>query len=177
MNRRNFPIQKQRRHKINSDIYYPKVRVVGEGVEPGILNTKEAIDLAFTMGKDLILITENAVPPVAKIEDYSKFLYNQEKQEKERRKNSSKNETREIQLSVSIADNDLNTKAKKAKEFLLSDNKVKCVIQLKGRQKAMPEQGELVMLKFANTLADVGTPESMPKLDGGRWIMILKSKK
>lgn len=177
INKRNFPVQRQRRHKINSDIYYPNVRVTGEGVTPQIMNTKEAIDLAFTMDKDLILITENAVPPVAKIEDYNKFLYNQERQEKERKRNSSKNETREIQLSVSIADNDLNTKAKKAKEFLLSDSKVKCVIQLKGRQKAMPEQGELVMLKFANTLSEVGTPETMPKLDGGRWIMILKSKK
>ena len=80
-------------------------------------------------------------------------------------------------MSCSIADNDLNTKSKKAKEFLEDGNKVKCVVQLKGRQKAMPEQGEIVMLKFANILSSVGSPESLPKLDGGKWLMILKPKK
>ena len=169
---------KQRKHKINKEIFpAPKVRVVGEGVEPQIMDTRDAIDLAFSMDKDLILITENANPPVAKIEDYNKFLYQQEKMEKERKRNSTKIETREIQLSVSIAENDLKTKSKKAREFLEEDNKVKCVIQLKGRQKAMPEQGELVMLKFASSLSDVGAPETLPKLEGGRWLMILKAKK
>ncbi len=175
MNKRVFI--KQRKHKINKEIISPTVRVTGEGIQGQIMSTREAIDLAFTMDKDLILITENANPPVAKIEDYNKFLYHQEKIEKERKRNSSKIETREIQLSCNIAENDLNTKSKKAREFLEDDNKVKCVIQLKGRQKAMPEQGEIVMLKFANTLSDIGAPESMPKLDGGRWLMILKSKK
>lgn len=169
---------KQRKHKINKEIFpSPNVRVVCEGIEPQIMDTRDAIDLAFSMDKDLILITENANPPVAKIEDYNKFLYQQEKMEKERKRNSTKIETREIQLSVSIADNDLKTKSKKAREFLEEDNKVKCVIQLKGRQKAMPEQGELVMLKFASSLSDIGAPETLPKLEGGRWLMILKAKK
>ena len=141
------------------------------------MSTSEAITMAYLDDKDLILITEGANPPVAKIEDYNKYLYHQEKLEKERKRNSSRIETREIQLSVNIAENDLNTKSKKAREFLQDDNKVKCVIQLRGRQKAMPEQGEIVMLKFAHTLSDVGAPESMPKLEGGRWLMILKSKK
>lgn len=165
------------KHRINQDIRYPKVRVVGDGLQGQILNIQEAIELASSMDKDVILISENANPPVVKIEDYNKFLYHQEKVEKERKKNSSKVNTREIQLSVNIADNDLNTKSKKAREFLVDSDKVRCTIQLKGRQKGMPDQGELVMLKFANILVDVGVPEFMPKLEGSKWIMILKPKK
>ena len=168
---------KKRRHMINEDIMSYEVRITGGDYQGQIMRTDDAMNLAFSLHKDLILISENAVPPVARIEDYNKFLYQLEKTEKDRKKNSSKVEIREIQLSVSIADNDINTKSKKAREFLVDENKVKCVIQLKGRQKAMPEQGELVMLKFANILSDVGSPEAMPKLDGGRWIMMLKPKK
>lgn len=174
INRRVFV--KQRKHKINSEIDYPKVRVTGEGMQGEIINTEEALNIAESNGKDLILITENANPPVVKIEEYSKYLYQQEKMEKDRKKNSIKNETREIQLSCNIADNDILTKAKKAKELLLKSSKIKCVVQLKGREKAMPEKGELVLLKFANNVSDVGQPETLPKLDGGRWIMILKPK-
>jgi len=174
MDRKKFIIK--RKHKINEDINYPEVRVIVDG-QGQIMDTKEAITMAYLSDKDLILVTESANPPVAKIENYNKYLYHQEKLEKERKKNSSKIETREIQLSCSIADNDLNTKSKKAKEFLEDGNKVKCVVQLKGRQKAMPEQGEIVMLKFANILSSVGSPESLPKLDGGKWLMILKPKK
>lgn len=176
MNNNRKPFIKKRKHKINEDIMSLEIRVSGE-YQGQIMNTEEAIELALSLGKDLILITENANPPVARIEDYNKFLYQQERMEKERKKNSNRVEIREIQLSCNIADNDINTKSKKAREFLQDDNKVKCVIQLKGRQKAMPEQGELVMLKFADILSDVGSPETMPKLDGGRWLMILKSKK
>ena len=101
----------------------------------------------------------------------------QEKQEKERKKNSVKNEIREIQLSCTIADNDLNVKSKKGKEFLEEGSKIKCVIQLKGRQRSMPEQGELILLKYADVLSEVGSPESLPKLEGSRWLMIMKPKK
>ena len=167
----------KRRHIINHNIRYPKVRVIGQGVQGEVMYTSDAIDLALSMSKDLILVTENANPPVVKIEEYSKFLYQLDKIEKEKKKNASKIEIKEIQLSCTIADNDINTKAKKAKEFLEEENKVKCVIQLKGRQKGMPEQGELVMLKFANILSEIGSPESLPKLDGSRWIMMIKPKK
>ena len=171
------PFVKKRKHSINSEIVFPKVRVVGDGLKGDIMDTNDAIEMALSMDKDLILITENGNPPVVKIEDYNKFLYQQEKMEKERKRNSSKVDLREIQLSCNIADNDINTKSKKSRVFLEDGDKVKCVIQLKGRQKAMPEQGELVMLKFADILSDIGSPESMPKLDGSRWIMILKPKK
>src|SRR5574343_394675 len=167
---------KKNKHLLNSEIRAPQVRVVGDEANGQIMSTREAIDLSFSLGKDLILISENANPPVARIEDYNKFLDKQEKSEKERKKNSSKVELKEIQLSTTIADNDLNTKSRKAIEFLKGNNKIICVILLKGRQKAMPEQGELVMLKFANIVAEHGSPESMPKLDGSRWIMTLKPK-
>jgi translation initiation factor IF-3 len=168
---------KKNKHKINRDITCPQVRVVGEGVEPQIMNTFEAQRIAYNEGMDLILISENANPPVARIEEYTKFLYKLERQEKERKKNSIRVELKETQLSCVIADNDLNTKAKKSIEFLKEGNKVKCVILLKGRQKSMPEQGELVMLKFANVCSEFGMPEAMPKLEGSRWIMTLKPKK
>ena len=105
------------------------------------------------------------------------FLYDIEKAEKEKKKNSTKTEMKEIQLSPNIAENDLLTKAKKAKEFLEDQDKVKCVITLKGRQKAMPAAGELVMLKFAETLSEYGLPETLPKMEGNKWLMILKPKK
>lgn len=168
---------KKRKHRINREITYPQVRIVGNNIETKVVRTDEALKIAESMDSDLILISENANPPVARIEEYNKFLYNQEKAEKERKKNSVKTETKEIQLSVNIADNDLSTKSKKAIEFLEDGNKVKCVLSMKGRQNAMPEKGELVMLRFAQMSTHVGTPEFMPKLEGTRWIMILKPKK
>ena len=168
---------KKRKHRINREITYPQVRIVGNNIETKVVRIDEALRIAESMDSDLILMSENANPPVARIEEYNKFLYNQEKAEKERKKNSVKTEVKEIQLSVNIADNDLNTKSKKAVEFLEDGNKVKCVLSMKGRQNAMPEKGELVMLKFAQMSSHVGAPENMPKLEGSRWIMILKPKK
>lgn len=164
------------KHKLNNEVRFPSVRLIGDNGS-SILSSKEAYDIAVSEGKDLILISENANPPVVKIEEYSKFLYKIEKVEKEKRKNASKVELKEIQLSCTIADNDLNTKSKKAIEFLEEGNKVKCVIRLIGRQRSMPESGELVMLKFAEITSNYGSPETMPKLDGNRWIMTLKPKK
>jgi translation initiation factor IF-3 len=121
------------------------------------------------------LINEIQDPPIARIEDYNKFLYNLEKMEKERKR--VKSELKEIKLSCDITDHDLEIKAKKAKEFLTDGDKVKCVIQLKGRQKGNPERGQLVMLKFATILEDFGSAENVPKLESSKWLMILKPKK
>ena len=137
----------------------------------------EASKLAEENEMDLILINENQDPPIVRIEDYKKFLYDFEKAEKEKKKNSVKSITKEIQLSPEISDNDLNTKIKKGIEFLEDNNKIKCVLQLKGRQKATPQRGEVVMLKYASGVDEVGTAESLPKLDGGKWIMMLKPRK
>ena len=169
--------RQERLHKINTDIKYDKVRLVGSE-EPKVISHSEAMKIAFSEGKDLILISESGDLPIVRIEEYSKFIYNLEKKQKEQKKNSIKTELKEIQLSCNIEENDLKTKAKKANEFLEDGNKVKCLIQLKGRQKAMPDRGELVMLKFATLLDELGTLESFPKLEGGsRWLMTIKPKK
>jgi translation initiation factor IF-3 len=163
------------KHKINSEVRFPLVRLVGEG-EPVVMSSRDASLKATEEGLDLILINEKGDPPVVRIADYKKFLYDQDKAEKIRKKNSQKSELKEIQLGVTIGDHDMQTKAKKANELLLEGHKIKCVLLLKGRQRANPDRGEIVMLKFAEMLSS-GLLEAMPKLDGWRWIAIYKPKK
>lgn len=165
----------ERAHKINSDIKHNQVRLIGYG-EPQILTYQVAQKMAIDEGKDLIMINEAGDTPIVRIEEYSKFIYNMEKKLKEQKKNAIKTEIHEIKLSCEIAENDLNTKAKKASEFLSDGDKVKCVIQLKGRQNNMPERGELVMLKFATMLDTLGLPEAFPVLQSGKWHMTLKPR-
>jgi translation initiation factor IF-3 len=167
-------IRKQRLHKINSEVRFPEVRVVGVG-EPRIMSSYDASQLAQSEGKDLILINESQTPPIVRIEDYNKFIYDLEKSNKEKKKKET--QVKEIQLSPDIADHDLNTKARKGKEFLEDGDKLKIVLQLKGRQKSTPERGEITMLKFAAILEEVGIAESMPKLESSKWLMIMKPKK
>ncbi len=166
----------KRKHKINSEIISKDVRLVGRG-EPVVISTKEAQNIANSEEKDLILINENQEPPIVRIDDYNKFIYNMEKAEKEKKRNSNKSQLKEIQLSVNISDHDLETKSKKGKEFLKDGDKVKVVILLKSRERANPQRGELVMLKFAQSVEEFGTPESMPKLESNKWIMMMKTKK
>lgn len=174
MNKQKF--QKKNLHKINEDIKSNEVRLVGVG-EPMIIRTIEALKMAKLEEKDLILINENQTPPIAKIMDYKKFLYDTERAEKERKKNSVKSVLKEIQLSTDIADNDLNVKSKKAIEFLQKGDKVKCSLMLKGRQRATPQRGELTMLKFATLVEEFGALESLPILQGNKWNMMIKPKK
>ena len=167
---------KVKKHKLNGEVRFPQVRVVGDG-EPLLVSSYEALQMAREQDKDLILINENQLIPIVKIEEYSKFLYNIEKSEKDKRKSSSKQVTKEIQLSPEISDHDLGTKARKGKEFLEDGNKIKCVLQLKGRQKASPERGQIVMLKFVTYVEEFGTPESLPSYEGSKWLMIIKPRK
>lgn len=168
--------KKERKHKINSEVRFPQVRVIGS-FNGQLMSSFEASKIAQEEGLDLILINENANPPVVKIEDYGKFLYDLEKKQKEAQKNLRKNQLKELSLSATIADHDLGIKAKKALEFLEDGDKVKLSLLMKGRQMAMKEHGELVMLKFAQLVESVGIPESMPKLEGNKWICIIKPKK
>ena len=168
--------RKKRRFKINDEIKSNEVRLLGDSA-PLVISTKEALLMASKEGKDLILINENQDPPIVRIEEYTRFVYNLEKSEKEKRRNSNKSELKETQLSVNISDHDLETKSRKSKDFLKNGDKVKVVISLKGRQKANPERGEIVMLKFAQSVEEFGVPEALPKLEGGKWLMILKPKK
>ena len=174
MNPRKF--QKERKHKLNNEVRFPQVRVVGDG-EPLVMSSFEASKIAQAEGKDLILINESQNPPIVRIEDYNKFLYDLEKAQKLKQKNTIKVELKEIQLSCEIAINDLQTKARKAKEFIESGDKVRCVVQMKGRQKSMPERGSNVLERFFEMLVDVCQHEEFPKYDGGKWTMTLRQKK
>lgn len=165
----------KRRFKINQEIKTLEVRLVGDG-EPKVISLKSALDMAESKSKDLILINDKQNPPIVKIEDYNKYVYDLEKMEKERKKKN-KTELKEVQLSVSISDNDLNTKIKKAIEFLKSGDKVKCSLLLKGRQRVSPERGELVILKFLQSVVEFGVPESLPKLENAKWLVLIKPKK
>ena len=168
--------KKKTRHKINSDILQTELRLIHNGITE-VISTEEALDRAKREDKDLIMINENQNPPIVKIEDYNKFLYELDKADKERKKNSQQSQLKEIQLSASISEHDLKTKSKKAVEFLEDGDKVKVVLLLKGRERANPSRGELVILKFTESLSEVGTPESLPKLENAKWIIILKPKK
>jgi translation initiation factor IF-3 len=141
------------------------------------MSSFEASKLAQSLGKDLILINEHQNPPIVKIEDYNKFIYNLEKAEKEKKKNTIKSEIKEIQLSCEIASNDLQTKARKAKEFIEDGDKVRLVLPLKGRQKQMSERGESVLERFYELLSDICIHEDLPKLEGSKWTMTIKAKR
>lgn len=169
-------VRKERAHKLNGEVRFPEVRVIGDG-EPKIMSSFEAFKLAEEDGKDLILINGTANPPIVKIEEYSRFLYEIEKKQKEQKKKMSKSETREIQLSTNISEHDMQTKARKANEFLVDGDKVKCVLQMKGREKAMASNGELTMLKFAQMLSESGSAETLPRFESGKWFMLMAPKK
>lgn len=167
----------KRRHKINNELLsFSEVRLVGRG-EPIVMKTPKALSIANDEEKDLILINDKQEIPIVRIEDYKRFLYELEKAEKEKKKNSQKSQLKEIQLSVNISEHDLETKSKKGREFLKDGDKVKVVILLKGRERANPQRGELVMLKFAQSVEEFGIPESLPKLEGNKWLMMIKTKK
>ena len=171
-----LPMRKQRKHKINNEVRFPQVRLVGMG-EPKIMSSYEASQIARSEEKDLILINESQDPPIVRIEDYNKFIYDIERAEKEKKKNAKATQIKEIQLSTNIADNDLKTKARKGKEFLDEGDKVKIVLQMKGRERQNPEAGEITILKYVSLLDNEGIAEAMPKYEGNRWQVIMKPKK
>lgn len=153
------------------------VRVVGDGMEPTIMNTKEALRRAYDQGLDLVMISPNANPPVCKIIEYQKFLYEQKKREKERKANSSKIVIKEIRLSPQTDDHDFEFKLNHAIRFLKEGNKVKVDVFFRGRSIVYKEQGEQQLLKFAEALLEYGKPEQMPRLEGKRMLMIIAPKK
>jgi len=159
--------------RINNDIRVPKVRLVGENVEQGIYDTNYAKKLAEELGLDLVEISPNAAPPVCKILDYQKYLYQQKKRAKEMKANSKQIEIKEIRFTPNTDEHDFDFKVKHAQEFLKSGNKVKASIFFKGRMINYTEQGEKLLLKFAIDCEEFGKAESMPKMEGKRMYMIL----
>jgi translation initiation factor IF-3 len=171
------PRRPENEHNINEDIKAPVVRVVGEGIEPGIYNIREAIQMADEQGLDLVEISPTASPPVCRIVDYKKFLYEKKKKQKEMKAKSTKVIVKEIRLGPNIDDHDFNFKLKHAVKFLEDGAKVKVEVYFKGRMIVYKDKGELVLLKFAQELEEYGKVERLPKLEGKRMIMILAPKK
>ena len=171
-----FAPRKEAEHRINNFIRAPQVRLVGDNVEVGVYPTQEALRMAQAQQLDLVEISPNADPPVCKIIDYNKFLYDKKKKEKEMKSKSKASEVKEIRFTPGTDDHDFDFKAKHAEKFLKDGNKVKAYVQFKGRAIQFKERGELVLLKFAERLADVGLPEGLPKLEGKRMLMMLAPK-
>jgi translation initiation factor IF-3 len=167
----------QNEHRLNREITVPEVRLVGEGIEPGVYPIAEALRLAEQQEVDLVEISPNAVPPVCRLIDYKKFLYEKKKKEKEQKAKSKQSEVKEIRFTPNTDDHDFDFKAKHAEKFLQDGNKVKCYVQFKGRAIMFQERGELLLLKFAERLAEVGALESMPKMEGRRMFAIFTPKK
>jgi translation initiation factor IF-3 len=170
-------LSKEKEVFLNEEIRVAEVRCIGDdGTQYGIISRKEALAKADELGLDLVLIAPDANPPVAKIMNYGKFKYQQEKKLKEARKNQKIIEIKEIKLSVKIAQNDINYKVKHAREFLEEGKHVKFRVFLKGREMANPEIGEQVLETLWPMLEDIAEREKTPKLEG-RYINMLATPK
>jgi len=162
---------------VNELIKSPVVRVVGENVQVGIYNLRDALKIAEDQDLDLVEISPTANPPVCKVVDYKKFLYEKKKKAKEIKANSAKIVIKEIRLGPNIDDHDFNFKLKHAIKFLEEGAKVKVDVFFKGRSIIYKEQGEYVLLKFAADLENFGKVEQLPRLEGKRMIMVIAPKK
>jgi translation initiation factor IF-3 len=171
-----FKKEQQQEHRTNNMIRVPQVRLVGDNVEVGVYSIQEAMKMAQEQQLDLVEISPQADPPVCKIIDYNKFLYEKKKKEKEMKSKSKTAEVKEIRFTPGTDDHDFDFKARHAESFLKEGNKVKAYVQFKGRAIMFKERGELVLLKFAERLAEVGQPEGLPKLEGKRMLMIISPK-
>ncbi len=171
------PRQKENEHRLNREITVPEVRLIGEGIEPGVYPIAEALRMAQEQEVDLVEVSPNAVPPVCRLIDYKKFLYEKKKKDKEQKAKAKQSEVKEIRFTPNTDDHDFDFKAKHAEKFLQDGNKVKCYVQFKGRAIMFQERGELLLLKFAERLAEVGALESMPKMEGRRMFAIFTPKK
>ena len=174
---RNFPIKKEPEHKINNFIKAPEVRLVGENIEPGVYSLSEALKMAEELEEDLVEISPNAVPPVCRIIDYSKFLYQLKKRQKEQKAKQVKVNVKEIRFGPQTDDHDYNFKLKHAIGFLQDGDKVKAYVFFKGRSILFKEQGEVLLLRFANDLEEYAKVEQMPLLEGKRMTISLAPKK
>lgn len=171
------PKEETEQHRINGKITAREIRLVVEGEEPKVMNVYDAIKIAEEQELDLVEISPNAVPPVCKIMDYRKFLYNQKRKQKELKAKQSKVVIKEIRFGPNTDDHDFNFKLVHAKKFLEEGSKVKAYVFFRGRTIVFKDRGEILLLKFAQELADLGALESMPKLEGKRMIIMLNPKK
>lgn len=177
------------KHRINDMLRVPEVRLVGENVadiaaELGenisageVYDTRQVKNWAREVELDLVEISPNAVPPVAKIIDYKKFLYQQKQREKEMKANTVKTVVKEVRFGPNMGDHDFNFKLRHAREFLEDGAKVKAYVHFRGRSIVFKDRGELLLLRFMKELEDVGTAEAMPKMEKRRMNVMIQPKK
>ncbi len=164
-------------HLINDKIRFPKVRVVGENIdEQGVYPIDKVRQIAREQDLDVVLIADKADPPVVKIIDYKKFLYDQKKKQKEITQKAQKTVIKEIRFGPNTDDHDYEFKRKHAEGFLKEGSKLKAYVFFKGRSIVFKDKGEILLLKLAQDLEEVGKVESLPKLEGKRMIMMIAPK-
>ena len=164
-------------YRVNEQIRSREVRIVGDDVESVVMPVSKALQLAEQKGLDLVEISPNAVPPVCRLIDYSKFLYQKKKRQKELKAKQVKIEVKEIRFGPQTDEHDYNFKLKHAKGFLSEGDKVKAYVFFRGRSILFKEQGEVLLLRFANDLEEYGKVEQMPVLEGKRMIIFIAPKK
>ncbi|WP_083777293.1 translation initiation factor IF-3 [Kordia algicida OT-1] len=164
-------------HRINRKINAPEVRLVGDNVEVGVYPTRKALAIADEQELDLVEISPKANPPVCKIMDYKKFLYEQKKREKSLKAKASKVTVKEIRFGPQTDEHDYEFKKKHAIKFLKDGAKLKAYVFFKGRSIIYKDQGQILLLKLAQELEEYGKVEQMPKLEGKRMIMFIAPKK
>ncbi|WP_410528481.1 translation initiation factor IF-3 [Sphingobacterium sp. SGR-19] len=168
--------KKEPEHRINEFIRVPEVRLVGDNVEQGIYPTRKALELADELELDLVEISPNANPPVCRVIDYSKFVYEQKKKQKEIKANAKQTVVKEIRFGPNTNDHDFEFKLKHAIKFLENGEKVRAYVHFKGRAIVFKEQGEILLLRFAQALEDYGKVELLPKLEGKRMFLTIAPK-
>lgn len=164
-------------YRINEKIRAKEVRLVGDNMEQGVYPLSRALEIAKAQNLDLIEISPSAVPPVCRILDYQKFIYQQKKRQKEQKIKSVKIVVKEIRFGPQTDDHDYNFKLKHAKNFLEEGAKVKAYVFFRGRSILFKEQGEVLLLRFANDLEDYAKVEQLPALEGKKMIIMLAPKK
>ncbi len=163
-------------YRVNGQIHVREVRVVSDDGSQ-VMPTRQALDLAHQQGVDLVEISPNAQPPVCRLIDYSKFLYQQKKRAKEMKQKQVRVEVKEIRFGPQTDDHDYQFKLKHAKEFLEEGNKVRAYVFFRGRSILFKEQGEVLLLRFANDLEEHAKVEQLPKLEGKKMFLFLAPKK
>ena len=170
-------VEKENPNRINNEITAPMVRLVGENVEPNlVVPIRQALAMADEMELDLIEISPKAEPPVCRIADYQKFLYQQKRKAKEIKAKQVKVAVKEIRFGPQTDDHDYNFKLKHAENFIKEGAKVKASVFFRGRSIVFKEQGEILLLRFATDLEEIAKVEMMPKLDGKKMNMMLAPK-
>ena len=163
--------------QINEEIRDKEVRVIDtDGTQLGVMPIEEAMRLAEEKNTDLVKIAPQAKPPVCKIMDFGKYRFEQAKREKESKKNQKVIEVKEVRLSLNIDTHDFETKANQALKFLKGGNRVKVSIRFRGREMAHPENGQVIMQRFADACAEFGSVEKQPKLEGRSMLMFVAAK-